>query len=154
MKIKIRNATIADSNGLVELNKKCLPLYYSVMEYFILCLSPNHLILIVEDEDNNNKMICYMVGRFTGAEKNFHIMSIGVDDSYRSKGIGSIVINYLINKLKGDYDNITLYVHTENVKGIKFYQRNGFIIVETLLNYYRGDLNAKSQDAYTMKKSI
>lgn len=141
MPIKIRRGIINDLVTVSELNKKCLPLYYTTAEYLMLIMSPNNLILIAED---NGKIIGYSLGDIK--DKNYHIMSIGVEESYRSKGVGSFMINYI----KKRFSTISLYVHVENIKGIKFYEKNGFNICETLKDYYGGSLEGPSQDAYKM----
>ena len=146
----IRKAIIYDTTSISELNKKCLPIYYSYVEYLLLITSPTYLVLVAEI---NNEIIGYMVGEFHSSNKNFHILSIGVDDKVRSKGIGTYLINKLIIDIKEKkYDNITLFVHDENEKAIKFYIKNDFVKIEHLPNYYEGSLKAKSQGAVKMRK--
>ena len=147
----IRRAEINDCIGLSELNKQCLPIYYTPIEFFMMALSLQYIVFVVEYE---GKIVGYMVGEFHLNDKNYHILSIGVDKLHRSKGIGEKVISELINLVKSQIDNITLYVHVENEKAVKFYEKEGFMIVETIKNYYQGSLKANSQDAHRMKKIL
>jgi len=146
MNTKIRKAALGDIQSIYDLNKQCLPIYYSYLEHAMLLLSSSYLILVVE---RKNKIIGYMIGEFN--DKNFHILSIGIDNKFRSKGIGSLFIKELIKFIKEKCDNITLIVHVENTKGISFYEKNGFNETEHLVDYYQGSLKAKSQDALKMK---
>lgn len=151
MSISIRRGDIQDVYNISELNKKCLPIYYSQMECFMTILSLKYIVLVAE---MNNKLVGYMIGELNPDKKNYHIMSIGVDEIYRSIGIGSLLLTYVTNIIKKECNNITLYVHTENTKGVQFYEKNGFDNIETLKDYYAGSLKSKSQDAYKMKKNI
>ncbi|QKF94607.1 acetyltransferase GNAT [Fadolivirus algeromassiliense] len=151
MSINIRRAEINDSINLSELNKKCLPIYYTPIECMLVTLSLQYIVLVAEE---NNKLIGYIIGQINPKEENYHIMSIGIDLDYRNKGIGTMLINNVIELLKSQLNNITLYVHTENINAVKFYEKNGFTTIETLINYYEGNLKSKSQDAYKMRKII
>ena len=151
MNVTIRKASINDTTDISQLNKNCLPIYYSRMEYFLLIVSPIHLVSVAEID---NKIIGYIVGEFNDSNKNFHIMSIGVDDKVRNKGIGTILITNLVDYIKEKCNNITLFVHDENEKAIRFYIKNGFIKISHSSNYYEGNLKAKSQGAFKMQKII
>lgn len=151
MPIKIRRSEPKDSIVLSELNKKCLPIYYSPMEYMAITLSLKYITLVAEE---NEKIIGYLLAMINLKDHNYHIMSFGVDEAHRRHGIGSMLVNNLANMRTKEINNITLYVHSENEQGIQFYKKNGFQIMETKLNYYGGSLKAKSQDAHKMKKDI
>lgn len=147
--IVFREAIVSDINSIHELNKKCLPLYYSRLEYVMMMINDGYIIMVAL---NNNNIIGYVIGEFTN--KNLHILSIGIDSNCRGNGIGTDLINSLIKKIENNCTTITLYVHIENNKAIKFYEKNGFIKDKLLKNYYCGQLNAKSQDAIKMIKYI
>ncbi|MCJ7636385.1 MAG: GNAT family N-acetyltransferase [Nitrososphaeraceae archaeon] len=144
----IRQANCLDVSTLTELNKECLPVYYSQFQHLYNILSPYHLVLVVEAK---NKLIGYLIGEHN--DKNFHILSIGVQEKYRSKGIGKHLLDYLTNNLP-DCNNITLYVHDINDKGINFYIKNNFKKVEHIKNYYEGSFESPSYGAYLMKRII
>lgn len=54
------------------------------------------------------------------------IVELYVDTFFENQGIGSRLVKYAIEKQDCDY----LWVLEKNVKAIKFYQRNGFVITE------------------------
>jgi ribosomal-protein-alanine N-acetyltransferase len=149
MAFKIRKGLMSDIDKLFEINKECLPIYYSKVEHFVYLVSNKHFVMVAEKD---KKVVGYVIGEFND-NKNCHIYSIGVTQAFRSNGIGTLFINKIVSEYSDKCDNITLYVHVENVKGIKFYEKNGFANVEHLPNYY-GNLKAKSRDAYKMQKTI
>ena len=59
---------------------------------------------------------------------------IVVDTKYRCLGIGSKLLNYIIDN--NNIDNITLEVRESNDIAIKFYEHNGFKRVAIRDNYY------------------
>ena len=61
---------------------------------------------------------------------NFYVL-----DKYRHQGIGSKLLDYLINL---DYQNITLEVKETNDIAINLYLKKGFIKVAKRKNYYQG----------------
>ncbi len=148
----IRQATIFDATNLTNLNKECLPIYYSYLQQISYILSPYNLVIVVEHKNN---LIGYIIGEYN-KDNNFHILSIGVKEKYRRKGIGKHMIDYIVNNVKSCCNNITLYVHDMNEKGINFYKKNGFRDIEYIKDYYKGALSndISSYGAYIMKKII
>ena len=62
---------------------------------------------------------------------------IFVDLEYRKNGIGSVLLEYLIEKC-GDCQNITLEVRKDNIPAISLYKKYGFIECAIRKNYYDG----------------
>ena len=71
-----------------------------------------------------NKILGVMVVSFMG-QKKIEIIGIAVDVSVRKKGVGS----YMINQVLNDYDLISVYAETDN-DAVGFYCNNGFRIAE------------------------
>ena len=76
-----------------------------------------------------------------------HILSIAINPNYRRKNLATM----LINNLKKDNNDITLYVQCINKIAINLYIKNGFKCSKKLPNYY-DSLNNK--EAYLMIYSI
>jgi ribosomal protein S18 acetylase RimI-like enzyme len=152
MEINIRVASAFDTGSIFELNKKCLPIYYTLLEHVLYTMSTTNLVLVAENK--NKEIVGYLIGEYK--KNNFHIGSIGTSKKHRSKGIGKMFIDYLINNHNeyNKYTDITLNVHDLNDKGIRFYKKNKFNIIERLNNYYGGQLKSVSQSAYFMKRII
>ena len=71
-----------------------------------------------------DKIVGIMVVSFK-EQKKIEIIGIAVDASARGKGIGSYMINQVIN----NYGLLSVYAETDN-DAVWFYQKNGFNIVE------------------------
>lgn len=149
--MKIRLAQVDDINDIYNLNKECLPIYYSHLEHLLFLMSNTNLVLMATKD---NQAIGYLIGEYRLESKNFHIFSIGTSEKYRSQGVGKLLINYLVENSNHKYNNITLNVHDLNERGIRFYLKNKFNIVEHLKNYYGNQLQSPSQSAYEMKRII
>ena len=59
-------------------------------------------------------------------------------DYFQNHGIGTKLINYVIDKYKEKCKNITLEVRKDNEKAIKLYKKVGFIEKAIRKNYYNG----------------
>ena len=71
-----------------------------------------------------DKIVGIMIVSFI-EQKKIEIIGIAVDVSARGKGIGSYMINQVIN----NYELLFVYAETDN-DAVWFYQKNGFNIVE------------------------
>ena len=81
--------------------------------------------------DSNNKRIgCYLVVK---KEDGVMLDEIFLEDEYRNKGIGSAIINEIL-----EINNIVyLWVYKDNINAIRLYKKFGFnIIEETDTRYY------------------
>jgi len=71
-----------------------------------------------------------------------------VREGYRNKGIGSELLKHIIKK-PGNVRKVRLEVKMSNKEAIKFYKKYGFVIKETLPDFY-----PDGTDAYLMEKSL
>jgi ribosomal protein S18 acetylase RimI-like enzyme len=71
-----------------------------------------------------DKILGVMVVSFIEQQK-IEIIGIAVDASVRGKGVGSYIINQVIN----NYGLLSVYAETDN-DAVEFYRNNGFNIVE------------------------
>jgi ribosomal-protein-alanine N-acetyltransferase len=78
------------------------------------------------------------------------IVSVAVKKEWRKKGIGSRLIEKLLENFKKEGMRIVfLHVREENKEAINFYQALGFKIRELVENYY-----SNGENAYLMEKSL
>jgi len=151
--IEIRKAGLTDIWGIYNCNKSILPIYYSPEEYLMFMMSSGMLILVAYEGD---ELCGYLVAQHT--PPTIHIMSFGVYEKHRRKGIGRQLIEKteeIATKESDKIKRVSLFVHADNIGGLKFYKKYGFKKVKTLPNYYKGSLkNAKTQDAYRLEKKI
>ncbi len=66
------------------------------------------------------------------------IVNIVVDTNYRKKGIGSKLIDYILDNIK-DIENIMLEVNEHNISAINLYKKYNFEIINKRNNYYGTD---------------
>jgi len=104
----------------------------------------------IEEIINNKEIIGYydndsLVG-FLMFNINYEVLDLlylVVDSLYRNKGIGSKLVEYLLN-IK-DYERILLEVRCDNINAIKLYKKFNFKIINIRKNYY------ENNDAYVME---
>lgn len=85
------------------------------------------------------KIIGYVLGWILGHHpKVLHIAKLGVDLSYRKKGIGRRLVNAAILKAKRDYAAgcATLHVSTTNIPAYSLYTQLQFRAEKLVDNYY------------------
>ncbi len=61
-------------------------------------------------------------------EPHYYLEYIGVDPAYQGKGIGSVILQHLVDK--ADADGVGCYLENANSRNTIFYQRFGFEITE------------------------
>lgn len=79
-----------------------------------------------------------------------YILTIGVDDKFRRKGIGQLLIANLVRVAKASLEQIhAIYLHvlSTNTSAIGFYEKLGFTRHKLLQAYYR--IGDTKQDAFT-----
>ncbi|KAE8711246.1 N-alpha-acetyltransferase 50 [Hibiscus syriacus] len=81
-----------------------------------------------------------------------YIMTLGVLAPYRGLGIGTKLLNHVLELcLKQHIPEIYLHVQTNNEDAIKFYKKFGFEITETIKNYYT---NIDPPDCFVLTKFV
>ncbi len=78
----------------------------------------------------NEKIIGFIWGYKKIENQNImHINYFFVNENYRSKGVGSILLKELENKVE-NIEETELLVNNKNIRALKFYEKNGFKIKE------------------------
>lgn len=81
-----------------------------------------------------------------------YIMTLGVLAPYRGLGIGTKLVNHVLElSNKQTISEIYLHVQINNDEAIAFYKKFGFEITETIQNYYT---NITPRDCYVLKKHL
>ena len=85
-------------------------------------------------DDKNIKGLMYFEEIYERVDIDYIIVS----NNYRRQGIGSKLLEYLIDYCKKkNISNITLEVNENNIPAINLYKKYGFEIVATRKNYYQ-----------------
>lgn len=95
-----------------------------------------------------NEIVGYAIGEIKNNSGKF--ICLAVMPTWRQKGIGTNLVNFLLNFLKKrGAKEIFLNVRTKNKIAIPFYQDIGFKILKETKKYYRNGDNA-----YLMEREI
>lgn len=138
----IRKANKTDIIDIENLGKGMYNNFHSLYNIDSYMDNESYIILVHEKNDVNAFLLAY---------KNFEILELEfiiVSDTNRHEGIGSELINYLVDNFAKNVNKILLEVSEQNVNAIKFYKKMGFEITNVRKKYYQND------DAYIMEKVI
>lgn len=99
--------------------------------------------------EKHHKIIGFIVGVPIN-NQTAKILMLSIIESQRRQNIGSELLKeFIIETTLNNLKKIELEVRIDNNKAIKFYQKNGFKIIEKIKNFYQNQ-----EDAYTMRKTI
>merc|ERR1712173_416346 len=86
-------------------------------------------------------------------KRKLYIMTLGCLAPYRRLGIGTRMLEHVLNIVKedGNYTSIFLHVQVNNESAIEFYKKFGFNIVETKEQYYK---RIEPADAHVLEKFL
>jgi ribosomal protein S18 acetylase RimI-like enzyme len=136
----IRLAKKEDLKEIIILQNKCLPEKYPI-ELFEKLLSSTFIY------EMDNKIIGYAmlanvliipsdVKKYINGGKISSLISFGVDNDYRNKGIGYKLLSDILNRLSAEY--LMLNVRVSN-RANNLYDRLGFIKLKRIENYYKNE---------------
>jgi len=96
--------------------------------------------------------VCCRIDILDGS-KRLYIMTLGCLAPYRRRGIGSIMLEHVLNYVEkvGNFHSILLHVQVNNQSAIDFYKKFGFEIVETKEQYYK---RIEPADAHVLMKVL
>ena len=102
--------------------------------------NPNSTYLVIKNSNN----VILGFGGIWKAVDDIHITNIVVKKDLRCKGIGSMLLDKLIElcKKEKDINSITLEVNTKNIPAIKLYEKYGFKNVGIRKKYYNNTYDA------------
>merc|ERR1712126_770931 len=88
-----------------------------------------------------------------GTGRKLYIMTLGCLAPYRRLGIGTKMLEHVLNIVKedGNYTSIFLHVQVNNESAIEFYKKFGFNTVETKEQYYK---RIEPADAHVLEKVL
>ena len=127
----------------IELSVNPSPWKY---ETFLSSFEVGHKGLICKQD---NQIIGFII--FSPINPEAHILSISVKKEMQSKGIGTLLLNSMLDQCKVmNYKKIFLEVRASNIQAINFYEKIGFSKDAIRNNYYTDN----SEDALLMSLSI
>jgi len=96
--------------------------------------------------------VCCRVDVLDGVRR-LYIMTLGCLAPYRRRGVGSKLVQHVLDICKKDpeYQSVFLHVQVNNESAIRFYRNFGFEIVDTKKHYYK---KIEPSDAYVLSKTF
>ncbi|CAK9437159.1 uncharacterized protein LODBEIA_P15590 [Lodderomyces beijingensis] len=83
-----------------------------------------------------------------------YIESLAVLDKYRDLGIGSQLVEWLVEQTRNRFiHEIMIHVEARNSKIVEWYAKRGFVKGEIVVDYYK-DQGLQDPDALIMKRTI
>lgn len=144
--IIIRKFQPEDMFPVIKLASETLPEQYSPSLFNYLYETFPQGFIIVE---KLHKIIGFVVGIKTNIN-NARILMLSISEKQRKRGVGSALLNHFLKEMAvQNIKRIDLEVRTDNKPAIKFYQKNGFNIIELLPKFYQN-----GEDAYQMRRAI
>lgn len=138
--VRIRPIEAAHIADLIRIGEETNLSHWSAQSYLDEMKNPDSVMLRLVASDNST--IGFIVGRFViggeiEASTDAEIYNIAVSEKEQRKGFGQFLFNVFIAKcLKKETANIWLEVRESNEKAITFYQKNGFVTVQTRPFFY------------------
>ena len=129
-----------DLTQVVDLENICFPKGGWNIEQFRyeLLENPFSNLLVFEE----NQMIIGYIDWWITYEQ-AQLANIAVCPTNRKQGVGQQLLNEALQKaIEEECENMTLEVRVSNKRAIQFYEKNGFITVNTRKNYYEDGENA------------
>jgi ribosomal protein S18 acetylase RimI-like enzyme len=167
-KLSLSFGEITEKNigQLKILNSSIFPVKYNEKFYSDL-LQPERLTLLVYHNDILIGAVCCRVeaysqqqttssnGTISSSTKNMrlYIMTLGVLAPYRNLGIGKRLLEFALKSCEERpfVDSVYLHVQTSNYEAIQFYQKHGFLVIDTIKGYYK---RIEPPDCYVLSKSL
>ncbi|KAG7020365.1 N-alpha-acetyltransferase 50 [Cucurbita argyrosperma subsp. argyrosperma] len=136
---------------LKKLNTALFPVRYNEKYYADVLASGEFTKLAYYSDICVGSIACRLEKKENGSVR-VYIMTLGVLAPYRELGIGSRLLNHVLDLCsKQNITEIYLHVQTNNDDAINFYKKFGFEITETIQNYYA---NITPPDCYVLTKYI
>ncbi|PWA35091.1 N-alpha-acetyltransferase 50 [Artemisia annua] len=136
---------------LKKLNSVLFPVRYND-KYYADALASNEFTKLAYYNDICVGSIACRLEKKEGGAVRVYIMTLGVLAPYRGYGIGTKLLNHVIDLSgKQNISEIYLHVQTNNEDAITFYKKFGFEITETIKNYYT---KITPPDCYVVTKYI
>ncbi len=84
---------------------------------------------------------------WTYGPKIWYLECFSIHEKYRSLGIGSLVLEYVLSLAKTlKINEVFLKVFLDNLKAIKLYKKLGFTIVEKRIDYAKMSINLEGNE--------
>ncbi|KAJ0176027.1 hypothetical protein K1T71_008201 [Dendrolimus kikuchii] len=150
-KIELGDVTPHNIKQLKKLNTVVFPVSYND-KFYKDVLEAGELAKLAYYNDIVVGAVCCRIDTSENSRR-LYIMTLGCLYPYRRLGIGTLMVEHVLNYVEqdGNFDSIFLHVQVNNESAIDFYKKFGFEIVETKEHYYK---RIEPADAHVLQKTI
>jgi ribosomal-protein-alanine N-acetyltransferase len=144
--LKIRRVQPNDIFPVIDLAFETLPERYnpSIFNQFYESFPEGFLVAF-----DHHTFVGFLIGVKT-TPSTARILMISIKEKKRKQGIGSaLLIQFLLEMKNLNVTQVELEVRTTNQGALEFYKKQGFILEETLHQFYQN-----GEDAYRMSKQL
>jgi ribosomal-protein-alanine N-acetyltransferase len=128
--VEIRRLTFADLPQVVAIERRAFTTPWSLAMFVLELSKPSGICLAAEVE---RELVGYLVcSRYDTV---WHLMNIAVEPDWRRRGIGSALLQALLERV-GDDAQVTLEVRRSNQGAVVLYEQFGFRSVGVRRRYY------------------
>jgi ribosomal-protein-alanine N-acetyltransferase len=143
----LREIRPEDINNLVSLDRECFPSgeVFSIEEFYLYLYYYKSESLILSEGGEVNGFVIFSE---TGPAV-WELVTLNVKPRIQGQGFGGKLLYTGIKSVKKHYPKeINLHVRTDNEKAISLYRKFGFVVVNSIRNYYN------DKDGYLMRKEF
>ena len=132
-----------DMPRVLEIENRCFDNPWTEDDFIRCLLHRNCIGMVAEVGDGTSGFMIYELHK-----NRLHLLSLAVDPIYQRRGIGSVMLRKLTNKLSRDRRNrIMLEASERNLDAHLFFRKIGFKAISVLKDFY----DASKDDAYLMQ---
>jgi ribosomal-protein-alanine N-acetyltransferase len=129
---EIRRLTYADLPAVVAIERRAFPAPWSLAMFVLELSKPAGVCLVALEED---EVVGYVI--CSRHDTVWHLMDIAVAPERRRQGIGSELVQAMLDRLPGPAEQVTLEVRPSNEAAIAMYERFGFKSAGVRPRYYQ-----------------
>ncbi|XP_023235490.1 N-alpha-acetyltransferase 50 [Centruroides vittatus] len=150
-RIELGDVTPHNIKQLKRLNQVVFPVSYND-KFYKDVLEAGELAKLAYYNDIVVGAVCCRIDTSENSRR-LYIMTLGCLAPYRRLGIGTKMVEHVLNFVEkdGNFDSIFLHVQINNEGAIEFYKKFGFEIVETKQHYYK---RIEPADAHVLQKTL
>ncbi|XP_014260426.1 N-alpha-acetyltransferase 50 isoform X2 [Cimex lectularius] len=150
-RIELGDVTPHNIKQLKKLNTVVFPVSYNE-KFYKDVLEVGELAKLAYYNDIVVGAVCCRVDTSDNSRR-LYIMTLGCLSPYRRLGVGTTMVEHVLNHVQkdGNYDNVYLHVQVNNTGAIDFYKKFGFEIHETKKHYYK---RIEPADAHVLQKTL
>jgi len=136
--IVVREASLADIEALLRIEEECFEYPYDRAVFEAMLRNKGCTILLAETFGNPIGYVAFEKKGYVGT-----ILSIGVVNRFRRRGVGTYLMSQALRMLKEDgVQRVVLQVSVKNLAARRLYEKLEFKAKGLLKGYYRGKEDA------------